>query len=156
VDDERKSPILSSHVELPPDILSTYIEKHTQLVASYTDILIGKQTERVVKTKVNKSKAICTPFAFEDTILHIIHYSDFLISISAPAESKIVQFLITNFSGGNIHVTFESDEMRIENSSIDIPGKEERTCVISCYSDGEKLIEFARSKPLTTPKNTKF
>ena len=154
---ERKLPILSTRFELPSHLLSKYIDIHSQLVSSYQDVLIGKRTENVVKIKAKDGKATCSPYAFENTILNIIHYSNFKISGSAPGESKIVHFVITNFSGGAIHVDFEKTDMLIENEfSIDIPGKQERTCIISCYSDGEKMIEYARSKPLFTPKNSKF
>ncbi len=154
---EKKFPILSLTIDLPNEILNTYIEKHNNLVNTYTNILSGIKTDNVIKTKVKGSTATCTPYAFEDSIINIIHYSNFKVEASVVAESKVVQFLLTNYSGGLINVSFDNSEMIIENEySIDIPGKADRTCIISCYSDGKNLIEYARSKPLATPKNTKF
>ena len=154
---EKKFPILSLNVNLPKETLNAYIEKHTKLVNRYTDILTGANTDNVIKTKVKGSTVTSTPYAFEDSVINIIHYSNFKIVSSAAVESKVVQFLITNYAGGLITVTFDKSEMIIENEYvIEIPGKSERTCIISCYSDGKNLIEYARSKPLSTPKNTKF
>jgi hypothetical protein len=154
---EKKFPILSLNVNLPKETLNAYIEKHTKLVNKYTDILTGSNTDNVIKTKVKGSTATSTPYAFEDSVINIVHYSNFKIVSSTAVESKVVQFLITNYAGGLITVTFDKSEMIIENEYvIEIPGKSERTCIISCYSDGKKLIEYARSKPLSTPKNTKF
>jgi hypothetical protein len=154
---EKKRPILSLNIDLSKETLNVYIEKHNNLVNKYTDILSGVITDNVIKTKVKGLTATCTPYAFEDCVINIIHYSNFKIVSSVAVESKVVQFLITNYSGGLITVKFDNSEMIIENEYIiDIPGKSERTCIISCYSDGKNLIEYARSKPLATPKNTKF
>ena len=154
---EKKLPIVSLNIDLPKEILNAYIEKHNNLVNKYIDILSGAITDNVIKTKVKGLTATCTPYAFEDCVINIVHYSNFKIVSSVAVESKVVQFLITNYSGGLITVKFDNSEMIIENEYIiDIPGKSERTCIISCYSDGKNLIEYARSKPLATPKNTKF
>jgi hypothetical protein len=153
----KKAIIVTENPILLRDGKELYIEKHMEVVDSYLDILNGKISSGIIRTKVKGSTATCTPYAFENSIISIVHYSNFSIQSSATDETKLVHFILTNYSAGTITISFDTKGMSIGNDSkLEIPGKTERTCILSCISDGTQLIEYARSKPLPTPKSVKF
>jgi galactitol-specific phosphotransferase system IIB component len=157
MDSNKKAIIVTENPILLRDGKESYIEKHMEVIDSYLDILNEKISSSIIRTKVKGSTATCIPYAVEDSIISIVHYSNFSVISSAAEENKLVHFILTNYSAGTITISFDTKGMSIGNDSkLEIPGKAERTCILSCISDGKQLIEYARSKPLPTPKSLKF